>query len=95
MTHDLTRRENTVPIGGNLKMRVSDMDVTDYDQGGEDFAPADVNMRRFVWVSALATGNDDVVAKWVEGEDAIRLIDSGGEAAASSTQSVVIVAVGV
>lgn len=95
MTRTLSRRENTVPLGGNLKMRVQEMDVTSYDQGGEDFAPGDVNMRRFIFVLPLATDNDNVDAKWVEGQDALRLIDGGSELAAGESETVVVVAVGV
>lgn len=101
MTYTQTRVENTVPIGGHLKMRIEELDITDYDDDsggdGESFTPADVNMRRFVYVEALETSSDAQWAKYDESNEAVRLYDSSGEigSGASNTGTVKVVAVGV
>lgn len=90
MTNTLSREENTVPIGGNLKMRVQRMEITNYDDDansdGEAFAPADVNFRRFLFVipvvvddgSASTTAMRGVKAMWDEANNAVRLFHSAG-----------------
>lgn len=95
MAHELSRRENTVPIGGNLKMRVQEMDITSYEEGGESFAPADVNMRRFVYVIPLQVSADDFNVNYDEDTSVIKLLDHNGEVDAGETSTVVLVSVGV
>ena len=95
MTYDQTRVENTVPIGGNLKMRTEELDVTSYTGDGEDFSPVDVNMRRFVFVLALETSDADQWAKYAEDDETVRLYDDAGELAGGATGTVKVVAVGV
>lgn len=95
MAHELSRREKTVPIGGNLKMRVQEMDITSYEEGGEDFAPADVNMRRFVFVVPLQVSADDFNVNYDEDAEAVKLLDHNGEVGAGETATVVLVSVGV
>lgn len=57
MTNSQSKVQSTVPIGGNLKMRIQEVDITNYDDDansdGESFTPSDVNMRRFVYVQPL------------------------------------------
>lgn len=101
MTNTLSKVESTVPIGGNLKMRVQEMDITDYDDDGsgdgESFAPADVNFRRFVFVQALETSASTQWAKHDEATNAVRLYTSSGEVAgnSSNTGTVKLVCIGV
>lgn len=101
MTYSQTRVENTVPLGGNLKMRVEELDITNYDDDsggdGESFAPVDVNMRRFVFVLALETTGSAQWAKYDETNNAVRLYDSAGEIGSNSsnTGTVKVIAVGV
>lgn len=95
MAHELTRRENTVPIGGNLNMRVQEMDITDYDEGGEDFAPVDVNMRRFIFVIPLMVSADDINVNYDEDDEKVKLLDHNGESAEGTTADIVLVCVGV
>lgn len=90
MTYTLSSVESTIPIGGNLNLRIEDMDITNYDDDagsdGESFTPSDVNMRRFVAVipvvigagSASTTAMEGVTAEWDEGTGAIRVYHSGG-----------------
>jgi hypothetical protein len=73
-------------------MRIQDMDITNYGYDGssttdgEPFAPADVNMRRFVYVqpivvgtgSASTTAMEGVNATWDKGNNNIHLFHSGG-----------------
>lgn len=101
MTHTTSKIESTVPIGGNLKMRVQEMDITNYDDDGggdgEAFAPADVNMRRFVCVFALETSSAAQWSKYDDATEAVRLYNSSGEVASngSNTGTVRLVCVGV
>lgn len=101
MTYTQSRIENTVPIGGNLKLRVEELDITNYDDDsngdGESFAPGDVNMRRFVFVLALETTGSAQWAKYDESNNAVRLYTSSGEVASdgNNTGTVKIIAVGV
>lgn len=90
MSYDLTKVESTIPIGGNLKLRVHDMDITNYDDNaggdGEAFTPSDVNFRRFVAViptvvgsgTASTTAMEGVTAEWDESNQAIRVYHSAG-----------------
>ncbi|MFB6284586.1 MAG: hypothetical protein ABEK59_11785 [Halobacteria archaeon] len=91
MTYSQSSVENTVQIGGNLVMRVFELDITNYDDDsgsdGESFGPADANMRRFVEVRANvmyeeggATTVQKCVAQYDYANNAIRLLqqsDSG------------------
>jgi hypothetical protein len=83
MTYTLTKTESTVPIGGNLNLRVYEMDVSNYDDDtggdGEAFAPVDANMRRFVYVGASETSAAAQWAKYDEATGAVRLYNSSGE----------------
>lgn len=90
MTNTQSKEESTVPIGGNLKLRIQRMEITNYDNDangdGEAFAPSDVNMRRFVSVipvvvddgSASTTAMRGVNAMWDEANNAVRLFHSAG-----------------
>lgn len=101
MTYTSTRVENTIPIGGNLKMRVEELDITNYDDDGsgdgEAFAPVDVNMRRFVAVFALETSGNAQWAKYDEANSAVRVYGSSGEIGsnADNTATVKVVCIGV
>lgn len=91
MTNTLTKVESTVPIGGNLKMRVQEMDISNYDDTddgtGEAFVPADVNFRRFVVVIAEETSSAAQWAKHDEETGAVRLYTSSGEVASASNNT--------
>lgn len=101
MTNTLTKVESTVPLGGNLKLRVQEMDITNYDDDGgsdgEAFAPGDVNFRRFVYVTASETTGTAQWAKYDESNNAVRLYNSSGEVGSNSsnTGTVKLVCVGV
>lgn len=92
MVNTLTKTEATVPLGGHLRMRIYDMDITNYGYDGtsttdgEPFSPSDVGFRRLTFVipivvgtgSASTTAMEGVNATWDKGNNNIHLWHSGG-----------------
>lgn len=91
MTKTITEVTNTIPIGGHLKMRVVDVDITNYDDDGgsdgESLTPADVGLsRRFVAGfaevigpgTASTTAMGGVTAQFRVDDQQLRVFHSGG-----------------
>lgn len=90
MTRDITEVESTVPIGGNLVMRVVDVVITNYDDDdsgdGESLTPADLGLARRAiagWAEVIGpgsatTGFEGVTAQYRPNSDTLRVFHSGG-----------------
>lgn len=91
MTHTTTEVQHTVQIGGNLKMRVVDVDVDNYDDDaggdGEALPPSELGFSRRAiagWAevigagSATGTAMEGVSAQYRANDDQLRLFHSGG-----------------
>lgn len=93
MANTLTKVENTVPLGGHLKMRIQEMSISNYDDDaagdGEAFAPADVNMRRFTMVIPIVTDAAAVEAQYDEGANAVRLFRQANDGTGTANDPLV------
>lgn len=91
MTRTVNEVESTVPIGGNLVMRVVDVDVSNYDDeagsDGEALTPQDLGLsRRAVagWAEVIGAGSasgtamEGVSAQYRPNDGQLRLYHSGG-----------------
>lgn len=91
MAYSQTRIENTVPIGGNLRMRVEEIDISNYDDDGsgdgEPFAPVDIHMRRFTFVLALVSDASGVTANYDEANNAVRLYQQANDGSGTTDDS--------
>lgn len=48
---------NDTEFAGAMKVRIADVDITSYTNGGEGFTPSDMGMHRFQFVSVFSTEN--------------------------------------
>lgn len=94
MAHTTTQVESTVQIGGNLIMRVVDVDITNYDDGndgnGETLTPQELGLaRRFVTghaevigAGSASSGKEGVTAQFRVNSDPaeLRLYEEAGSA---------------
>lgn len=92
MTNELEHDE--VEWAGAMQVRFIDMDITDYDAGGEAFGPQEASMSRFQTVIAEVQDGSGQWARWNAEDGTIMLFSDAGEAAAGATASVRIVAIG-
>jgi hypothetical protein len=81
-------------FAGGMKFRFLDVDVTSYDQGGEDLTPEDAGMVRYQKVDADAVGGNGYRVEYVEADDVLKVYDGGSELAGGSTATIRVMTVG-
>lgn len=81
-------------FAGGMKHRFLDVEVTSYNQGGEDFTPEDAGMVRHQKLLVDAVGGNGYRAEYDRNNEKVLLYDSSGELAGGSTAQLRVMAVG-
>lgn len=85
MARTITQVERTIVVG-DLKMRVVDVDITNYQSGGEDVTPTDLGFARravggfaeVIGTGTATTGMEGVSAQYQPDDDKLKIFHSGG-----------------
>lgn len=85
---------NSTEFLGGVKHREADIEISDYDTGGENIGPGDLGLNRFQWWIVNAAEDTDVKPVYDEAEGSLYLRDLGDGTEAAAGTSVMIKFVG-
>lgn len=92
MTRDVTFEE--LEFAGAMAVRFLEVDVTNYDAGGETFTPTNAGLSRIQHLNVEVIDGSEAFASYDEGNDQIVLYNSAGELGGGSSVTLRVQAIG-